>query len=544
MVTTTAAAVRLILDLLSLEDSRRLLANADRRIFAAGLKPMLRERDTPNLYGWLMEVFSFQGISDAIAADYLARHGNAEWQEIDRRLRRPRPLCPKLSSFDAYRGCGFQKLKEQCNNPRLIASCPVPQLPLRKGQLNQLAFSLYLLIRDRAHGDLVGFIDDLLKSPCPDGTSDLVGLARDRLLKEFGQIYGVGPKLASMALASLLIAAGRSKPGWLALGRSFVVVDSLVHNFLHRTGILSAYGHSHAYGQACYGKAGCSLVLYKLAEAINLKLIEPRAPAYNPRLLQYVIWQFCAQTGLDICNGNHIDDRQACQRTDCLIGRRCPRLPLKPLGKAQRPSKSRGRCSSGRARRLHSQWRPQIGAPQAFQQGTLDSLCGLYAVINALRLAHRPFGPFGRERARALFAELVELTEARWGMANVIVDGYDDEQFRTLLTNGLKLARELTGRHYCQSFKAMGGFDDKRRNWLRSLERLTAHPATAVIVGIWGRMDHWSVLAGVSEQSLLFYDSDALKYLPLLRCSLTGAGKARRSTLHWLRVSGVIRCAG
>ena len=149
-------------------------------------------------------------------------------------------------------------------------------------------------------------------------------------------------------------------------------------------------------------------------------------------------------------------------------------------------------------------------------------------MINAIRLAHRPFGPFGRERARTLFAELVELTEARWGMANVIVDGYDDDQFRTLLANGLKLARELTGRHYCQSFKAMGGFDDKRRNWLRSLERLTAHPATAVIVGIWGRMDHWSVLAGVSERSLLFYDSDALRYLPLVRCSLTGSGKARR----------------
>jgi hypothetical protein len=129
-------------------------------------------------------------------------------------------------------------------------------------------------------------------------------------------------------------------------------------------------------------------------------------------------------------------------------------------------------------------------------------------------------------------------------MANIIVDGYDDEQFRTLLTNGLKLARELTGRHYCQSFKAVGGFDDKRRNWLRSLERLTAHPATAVIVGIWGRMDHWSVLAGVSERSLLFYDSDCLRYLPLLRCSLTGSRKARASTLHWLRVSGVVRCRG
>ena len=113
MVTTTAGAAKLILDLLTLEDSRRLLANADRRIFAAGLKPMLRERDTPSLYGWLMEVFSFQGISDAIAADYLARHGNAEWQEIDRHLRRSRPLCPKLSSFEAFKD-GYLALRV-CN---------------------------------------------------------------------------------------------------------------------------------------------------------------------------------------------------------------------------------------------------------------------------------------------------------------------------------------------------------------------------------------------------------------------------------------------
>ena len=397
MVTTTAEAVQLILGLLNLEDSRRLLANADRRIFAAGLKPILRERDTPSLYGWLMEVFSFQGISDAIAADYLARHGNAEWQEIDRRLRRRRPLCPKLSSFDAYRGCGFQKLKEQCNNPPPHRQLPGAAAPLAQGPA-QSARLLPLSVHPRPLRRRSGRFHrrpfrgsgdkplELIRSAWP-GTGSSRSLA---------QIYGVGPKLASMALASLLIAAGRSKPGWLALGRSFVVVDSLVHNFLHRTGILAAYGHSHAYGQACYGKAGCSVVLYKLAEAIDLKSIEPRAPAYNPRLLQYVIWQFCAQTGLDICNGNHIDDRQACQRTDCPIGRRCPRVPLKPLAKRQRPSKSRGRRSSGRAGGCISQWRPQIGAPQAFQQGTLDSLCGLYAVINAIRLAHRPFGPFGR----------------------------------------------------------------------------------------------------------------------------------------------------
>jgi hypothetical protein len=41
-----------------------------------------------------------------------------------------------------------------------------------------------------------------------------------------------------MALATLLMGAGGTRPGWFDVGASFVVVDTLVHNFLVRTGIL------------------------------------------------------------------------------------------------------------------------------------------------------------------------------------------------------------------------------------------------------------------------------------------------------------------
>jgi hypothetical protein len=35
-----------------------------------------------------------------------------------------------------------------------------------------------------------------------------------------------------MALASLLMGAGGDRPGWFDVGASFIVVDTLVHNFL------------------------------------------------------------------------------------------------------------------------------------------------------------------------------------------------------------------------------------------------------------------------------------------------------------------------
>jgi hypothetical protein len=94
-----------------------------------------------------MEAFSLQGISDTNALSYIEAHGNAEWKEIKKHLRKYPPACFKLKAFEAFKKCGYRKIAQTCNVPELIGSCLVPQLPLRKGDLNQLALSLYLFIR-------------------------------------------------------------------------------------------------------------------------------------------------------------------------------------------------------------------------------------------------------------------------------------------------------------------------------------------------------------------------------------------------------------
>jgi len=53
--------------------------------------------------------------------------------------------------------------------------------------------------------------------------------------------------------------------------------------------------------------------------------------AYNfPRFVQFAIWRFCAEAGLNRCNGNRIDDRAPCEQTDCPVFESCARVPLKP----------------------------------------------------------------------------------------------------------------------------------------------------------------------------------------------------------------------
>jgi len=70
-------------------------------------------------------------------------------------------LVPSSPGLRPTEGCGYRKAQASCQNPVDIGDCPVPSLPLRKGTLNQLAFSLFFFLRDRCQGDLVGFIESI-----------------------------------------------------------------------------------------------------------------------------------------------------------------------------------------------------------------------------------------------------------------------------------------------------------------------------------------------------------------------------------------------
>ncbi len=79
---------------------------------------------------------------------------------------------------------------------------------------------------------------------------------RAALLQPLGQVFGVSNKLWSMILADLLLGGDPGRERWVTTGASFVAVDTLVHAFLHRTGVLRRFAAEHAYGGACYAPTG------------------------------------------------------------------------------------------------------------------------------------------------------------------------------------------------------------------------------------------------------------------------------------------------
>jgi hypothetical protein len=297
-----------------------------------GVLGAVQRHDTPALFNWLMTTLSFQGIADRVAHQYMREHGNVTWGDINRALRR-KPDCPKLGGFWCFDDCRYEKWSGSCSEPLHIGSCPLPTHPLRNGRLNQTAYSLFLFMRDVVGGDLVQWIDDQVANRYATERLDPLAASREALIGPFRGVYGISDKVISMALSSLLLAAGRRRSGWIEVGASFVVVDTLVHNFLHRTGILAECSADHAYGPACYRSGNCADLIARFATAIDASTFNPEFPKVFPRFVQLAIWRYCSESGRDICNGNRIDDRERCDNSYCQLRERCDRLSLRKIAK-------------------------------------------------------------------------------------------------------------------------------------------------------------------------------------------------------------------
>jgi hypothetical protein len=275
------------------------------------------------LYQYLVEAFLLAGGGDQ------SNHGYYEKQKVKPTFNRVKRAlkaahCPKLASFETFKGCGYRKTMKNCNEPTFLSNCSLPTFDMKRGALNHMAFSLYFFLRDVAGRDFYTYVTEHF------GQGQLSSRAMNELIETFigkiTTIANVGPKLAHMALSCLFLT---TYPGWdyRQVGAHMTAVDTLVHNFLHRTGILDCYQLDHPYGPRCHAQTGCLGVIHDLANRIDCREFNPTLPADFPRFIQYHIWAYCGQAGENICNGNKCKPGKP--NPDCILHqqRLCAQLP-------------------------------------------------------------------------------------------------------------------------------------------------------------------------------------------------------------------------
>jgi hypothetical protein len=321
-------AVRLIHAVCGLAGSPTLIDEIRAELRADKVRAAIRNRDTGAVFDWLMAAVSYQGISNQVAHEYMEKHGRATWRQIKQRLDRG-VSCPKLKSYWHFHDCRYYKISRTCAEPDHIRRCSLPKHDLRNGRLNQTAYSLFLFIRDVADGDLVGWIDRRLQEANDPPGPDRLARMRASLIEPLREVYGLSDKVLTMALSCILLGAPKKMSLWTEVGGSMIAIDTLVHNFLQRTGILHRFDAKHPYGLACYRPDGCADIIQAVAEQIDARQFNLRFPKTFPRFVQHAIWRYCSQSGLGVCNGNRIDDSRRCENKDCRVRLMCDRVALR-----------------------------------------------------------------------------------------------------------------------------------------------------------------------------------------------------------------------
>jgi hypothetical protein len=186
-------------------------------------------------------------------------------------------------------------------------------------------------MRDITQDDLVSWIDRRLEAVDGSAHHRPARLAA-AVLEPFTQIYGISDKVVSMSLAGLLLAGDHDRERWRTAGGAMIAIDTLVHNWMHRTGILDRFNSRHLYGPHCYRASSCADIVRLVSARIDARRFNPDFPKNFPRFVQHAIWSFCAENGMAMCNGNQIDDRERCELDHCPLYERCGRMALNQPG--------------------------------------------------------------------------------------------------------------------------------------------------------------------------------------------------------------------
>ena len=145
-----------------------------------------------------------------------------------------------------------------------------------------------------------------------------------------------------------------------------------------------------------------------------------------------------------------------------------------------------------------------------FQQGGLDSLCGLYSLVNAERMINRS----SDDQAQRLFDEMVHFLARKRLLTRILLDGVIHRHMLLILdqvVNGR--ISNIETRWLGQPTPELDAFWESMRDFLDEA------PGRAIILGLNGHHDHWTVVQKITRSSIFLYDSNEIRRLPRSACS-------------------------
>ena len=146
-----------------------------------------------------------------------------------------------------------------------------------------------------------------------------------------------------------------------------------------------------------------------------------------------------------------------------------------------------------------------------FQQGGLDSLCGLYSIINAERFINHS----SDEETQQIFDDLVNFLARRKLLSKLLIGGI-------IHTEMLMILDKVVGKQRIANIYVpwRGVPNPDLTTFWKSIQFfLDGTPRRAVILGLDGYHDHWTVIESITNRTIILYDSALIKRLPRSSCT-------------------------
>ena len=177
---------------------------------------------------------------------------------------------------------------------------------------------------------------------------------------------------------------------------------------------------------------------------------------------------------------------------------------------------------------------------QPLEQGDLDSLCGLYAIINAVRLVVYPDHILTPGILGCLFERGLSTLSHKRKLKQTVTHGIDNALWLLMCQAVIAKAETLVERRI-----AIRPLVDEDRRWrtrdvVGSIKRAVNHDRP-VLICLEGRLDHCSVVVGSSTTRLYLFDSAGSRWISIASLA---AGDRQLNRPHFVAREGavVIEC--
>lgn len=157
-----------------------------------------------------------------------------------------------------------------------------------------------------------------------------------------------------------------------------------------------------------------------------------------------------------------------------------------------------------------------------FKQGTLDNLCGVYAIVNSLCVITSSTKRFDIRTVEEIFSDLLVEVDQTIGLLHALQNGIDTAPLALILNRAAEtLAADL------------GMLMHVERPWLHDNKvelavvlkalRKRFRKGAVALVGLGGALDHWSVAIEVTPRFMRLFDSAGFSRVSLACCRMNHA---------------------